>query len=53
MIQIEKTVAARKVLKMMDCEKDGESRYQEFVSLVAEQYGITIEQLNMELDPFI
>ncbi len=50
---IPKTVNAKKVLRMMDSEEDGDSRYQEFVSIVANEAGITTAQLDKELEPFI
>lgn len=50
---IPKTDGAQKVLQMMDSEEDGESRYQEFVDIVASESGITTAQLDKELDPFI
>ncbi len=50
---IPKTANAQKVLQMMDAEEDGDSRYQEFVGIVANEAGITTAQLDKELDPFI
>lgn len=50
---IPKTVNAQKVLQMMDSEEDGDSRYQEFVRVVASESGITIAQLEQELAPFM
>lgn len=48
-----KTVGASKVLQLMDSEEDGESRYAEFVKLVAGELGIPTNQLDKELEPFI
>ena len=50
---IPKTVNAQKVLQMMDNEDDGDSRYQEFVRVVASEAGIPVSQLNDELAHFI
>lgn len=48
-----KTKNAKRVLQLMDSEDDGDSRYQEFVALVSKETGVSIEQLEQELDPFI
>jgi hypothetical protein len=51
--QIEKSENAKRVLQLMDSCEDGYSRYQEFVKKVSLEYGISIEQLERELVPFI
>lgn len=48
-----KSKSAKKVLQMMDNEEDGANRYGEFVKKVAKEDGISIEQLEKELEPFI
>lgn len=48
-----KTVNAQKVLQMMDREDDGDSRYQEFVGIVANEAGIPVSQLDDELAYFV
>ncbi len=48
-----KTILAQQVLEMMDSFDDGESKYQESVSLVALQAGITKKQLHNQLNDFI
>ncbi|WP_415912532.1 hypothetical protein [Neptuniibacter sp. QD37_11] len=49
----EKTKGAQKVLQLMDSVEDGENRYREFVDQVAQEDGITVAQLEKELEPFI
>jgi hypothetical protein len=51
--KVVKTQGAQKVLSLMDFFEDGDDRYCEFVKLVSTETGITIEQLNKELEPFI
>ncbi|WP_318515557.1 hypothetical protein [Photobacterium leiognathi] len=48
-----KTVAAKKVLSLMDSVIDGDCRYFEFVQMVSRSEGITVQQLNKELILFI
>lgn len=48
-----KTQGAQKVLELMDSQEDGADRYCEFVELVSNETGVTIAQLNKELEPFI
>lgn len=48
-----KTKSAKKVLQLMDKYEDGAGRYAEFVKKVAKQDGISVAQLEKELDPFI
>ncbi|MBD77971.1 MAG: hypothetical protein CL840_03370 [Crocinitomicaceae bacterium] len=48
-----KTESAKKVLQLMDSEEDGGCRYQEFVRQVSNEDGISYEQLEAELDPFV
>ena len=50
---ITKTDNAQKVLVLMGSYDDGQERYLEFVLKVAKEAGITREQLEKELDPFI
>lgn len=51
--QIEKSEHVKQVLRLMDSCEDGNSRFQEFVRRVSSEYGISIEQLERELEPFI
>jgi Ca2+-binding EF-hand superfamily protein len=51
--EIIKTENAAKVLQLMDSTEDGGDRYNEFVSLIAKENGISVSQLEAELDPFI
>lgn len=48
-----KTQGAQQVLELMDSQEDGADRYCEFVELVSNETGVTIAQLNKELEPFI
>lgn len=48
-----KTKAAERVLKLMDSEGDGISRYEEFVNQVSKETGITVEDINNSLEAFI
>lgn len=48
-----KTANAQRVLQLMDSCENGDSRYREFVELVAKEANVSIEQLEAELNPFI
>ncbi|MEI8659412.1 hypothetical protein [Vibrio sp. Hal054] len=48
-----KTARASRVLQLLDSDEDAHDEYQTFVKLVAEEEGISIEQLETELEPFI
>lgn len=50
---VNKTPNAKRVLQLMDSDEDGDERYDEFVELVAREAGISILQLESELEPFI
>ena len=51
--EAKKSKSAKKVLQLMDKFEDGESRYSEFVKKVAKQDGISVAQLEKELEPFV
>lgn len=51
--EIEKSENAKRVLQLMDSCEDGDSRYQEFIRKISLEYGISIEKLEYELEPFI
>lgn len=48
-----KSANASRVLELMDSCEDGGRRYGEFVRMVASEAGVSREQLEEELDPFI
>ncbi len=48
-----KSASAQKVLELMDGEEDGGGRYEKFVKEVATEAGISISQLENELESFI
>lgn len=48
-----KTDAASYVLELMDTHEDGQDRYMEFVRAGAALWGISVCQLNVELEPFV
>ncbi len=48
-----KTINATRVLQLMDREDNGAARYREFVEWVASEAGISVQQLETELEPFI
>lgn len=48
-----KTPAAKKVLELMDSSEYGCDRYEEFVAVVAKEAGISIKDLNNQLEEFI
>ncbi len=53
MHEVKKSKSASKVLKMMDSEEGGDAKFKEFVAKVAKEDGISVEQLEKELEPFI
>ena len=48
-----KTSRAKQVLQLMDNDESGHPSYMAYVESVAAQTGVTIKQLEIELDPFI
>jgi len=48
-----KSSNAKRVLQLMDSCEDGASRYMEFVKLVSSEANVTIESLEVELEPYI
>ena len=48
-----KSSNAKRVQQLMDSCEDGASRYMEFVKLVSSEANVTIESLEVELEPYI
>ncbi len=48
-----KSESAKKVLLLMDSPEYESKSYSDFVQQVAKEDSITVEQLEIELDPFI
>lgn len=50
---IYKSERACRVLQLMDSNEDGASRFSEFVKTVSKETGVSVEQIELELEPFI
>ncbi len=48
-----KSASAKKVLKLLDGDEDGQSKYMEFVKKVSKEDKISVKHLEKELEPFI
>lgn len=48
-----KTTNAKRVLQLMDSCVDGDNRYCEFVKQVSAETGVSVQQINEELDHWI
>lgn len=48
-----KTSNAKRVLQLMDSCVDGDNRYSEFVKQVSDETGVSVQQINKELENWI